>query len=196
MRSFVRFAPLLRRDSSMSNDPTAGAPASPMPTEPDGAGRLTGAQRERLLGAFDELSSPQQIGPYRIIAAVGAGGMGEVYKAEQREPIQRIVALKVIKLGMDTKEVIGRFEGERQALALMDHPNIARVFDAGATDAGRPYFVMEFVSGEPITEYCDKHQLTLRQRLELFVQVCDAVQHAHQRGVIHRDLKPSNILVS
>jgi serine/threonine protein kinase/uncharacterized protein HemY len=180
----------------MSNDPTTGPDEISTPTEPPGAGKLSGAQRDRLLSAFDELASPDQIGPYRIVAAVGTGGMGEVFKAEQREPIHRIVALKVIKLGMDTKEVIARFEGERQALAMMDHPNIARVFDAGATDAGRPYFVMEFVSGEPITEYCDKHQLTIRQRLELFVSVCDAVQHAHQRGIIHRDLKPSNILVS
>ena len=180
----------------MSNDPTTGPDEIRAPTEPPAAGRLSGAQRDRLLSAFGELASPDQIGPYHIIATVGTGGMGEVYKAEQREPIHRIVALKVIKLGMDTKEVIARFEGERQALAMMDHPNIARVFDAGATDAGRPYFVMEFVSGEPITEYCDKHQLTIRQRLELFVQVCDAVQHAHQRGIIHRDLKPSNILVS
>jgi serine/threonine protein kinase/Tfp pilus assembly protein PilF len=183
----------------MSNDPTAGGPESPTSTEPTGdasAGRLSRAQRDRLLGAFEELSSPQQIGAYRIIVSVGAGGMGEVFKAEQREPIQRIVALKVIKLGMDTKEVIARFEGERQALAMMDHPNIARVFDAGATEAGRPFFVMEFVAGEPITEYCDKNHLTIRQRLELFVQVCDAVQHAHQKGIIHRDLKPSNILVT
>jgi serine/threonine protein kinase/Tfp pilus assembly protein PilF len=177
----------------MSQSPTD----EPNPTAMPGEHGLSAEQRDRLLNAFGELDAPpQQIGPYRIIAAVGRGGMGEVYKAEQREPIHRIVALKVIKLGMDTKEVIARFEGERQVLALMDHPNIARVFDAGATDAGRPYFAMEFVSGEPITEYCDRHQLTIRQRLALFLQVCDAVQHAHQRGIIHRDLKPSNILVS
>ena len=113
----------------------------------------------------------------------------------QREPIRRKVALKIIKPGMDTREVVARFEAERQALALMDHPNIAKVFDAGATDAGRPYFVMELVKGLPITEYCDQQQLTTRERLALFVTLCHGVQHAHQKGVIHRDLKPSNVLV-
>src|ERR671931_2211660 len=116
--------------------------------------------------------------------------------AEQEEPVRRRVALKVIKLGMDTKSVIARFEAERQALALMDHPNIAKVYDAGATETGRPYFVMELVRGVKITEYCDEKKLTTQQRLELFMQVCRAVQHAHQKGIIHRDLKPSNILVS
>src|SRR3954466_10044700 len=170
----------------MSDDSTAAAGETQpqLPRDPAGARGLSGEQRDRLLGAFGEISAPpQQIGPYRIIAAVGHGGMGEVYKAEQREPIQRIVALKVIKLGMDTKEVIARFEGERQALALMDHPNIARVFDAGATELGRPYFVMEFVAGAPITTYCDRGRLSIAQRLELFVQVCDAVQHAHTKGI-------------
>ena len=139
---------------------------------------------------------PHHIGPYRILEKMGEGGMGLVYKAEQREPVRRIVALKVIKLGMDTKEVIARFEAERQALALMSHPNVAKVFEAGMTEQGRPYFAMEFVAGVPINEYCDENKLTTRERLELFVQVCHAIQHAHQKGIIHRDLKPSNILVT
>ncbi|WP_165067749.1 protein kinase domain-containing protein [Paludisphaera rhizosphaerae] len=135
------------------------------------------------------------IGPYRLVEPIGEGGMGVVYSAEQSDPIRRLVALKVVKPGMDTRQVIARFEIERQALAMMDHPNIARVFDAGATAQGRPYFVMELVPGPPITEYCDRERLTIPERLELFVLVCRAVQHAHQKGVIHRDLKPSNILV-
>jgi len=140
-------------------------------------------------------AAQRQIGPYRLLQRVGEGGMGEVWLAEQKTPIHRNVALKLIKAGMDTKAVVARFESERQALALMDHPNIARVFDAGSTPEGRPYFVMEFVAGLPLTEYCDKHRLTVRQRLELFAQVCDGVQHAHQKAIIHRDLKPSNVLV-
>jgi eukaryotic-like serine/threonine-protein kinase len=136
-----------------------------------------------------------QIGPYRLLQLIGEGGMGEVWLAEQKAPIRRTVALKLIKAGMDTKAVVARFESERQALALMDHPNIARVFDAGSTVEGRPYFVMEYVPGLPINEYCDKHRLTLKGRLELFMQVCDGVQHAHQKAIIHRDLKPSNVLV-
>ncbi len=137
----------------------------------------------------------RSIGPYRLVKLLGEGGMGEVWLAEQSEPIHRAVALKLIKAGMDTKTVIARFESERQALALMDHPNIARVFDGGSTPEGRPYFVMEFVPGVSINRYCDKHELTLPQRLELFMEVCDGVQHAHQKAIIHRDLKPSNILV-
>lgn len=132
---------------------------------------------------------------YKLIEELGSGGMGVVYKAEQKEPIKRNVALKVIKLGMDTEEVVARFETEKQALAVMRHPNIAKVHDAGATKSGRPYFVMELVLGIPITDYCDKHKLTTKERLELFIPVCEAVQHAHQKGVIHRDLKPSNVLV-
>ena len=122
--------------------------------------------------------------------------MGTVYLAEQREPIRRCVALKVVKLGMDTGQVLARFANERQALAMMDHPNIARIFDAGATPKGRPYFVMEYIEGVPITQYCDRKRMTIGQRLELFLAVCRAVQHAHQKGVIHRDLKPSNVLVT
>jgi serine/threonine protein kinase/tetratricopeptide (TPR) repeat protein len=138
----------------------------------------------------------ERIGRYKLLQKIGAGGCGVVYLAEQEEPVRRQVALKIIKLGMDTQSVIARFEAERQALALMDHPNIAKVFDAGATEAGRPFFVMELVRGSKITDYCDQHQLSLRERLGLFIQVCQAVQHAHQKGIIHRDLKPSNILVS
>jgi serine/threonine protein kinase/formylglycine-generating enzyme required for sulfatase activity len=141
-------------------------------------------------------STPGRIGPYRLFEVIGEGGMGVVYRAEQEEPIRRRVAVKVIKLGMDTKEVVARFEQERQALALMDHPNIARVYDAGSTADGRPYFAMELVAGVPITDYCDRHLLTTEQRLELVSQVCDAVQHAHQKAVIHRDIKPSNVLVT
>jgi eukaryotic-like serine/threonine-protein kinase len=137
-----------------------------------------------------------QIGRYRLLQEIGHGGCGVVYLAEQKQPIHRRVALKVIKLGMDTKEVVARFEAERQALALMDHPNIARVLDAGATEAGRPYFVMELVGGVKITDYCDQHHLNTRQRLDLFIQVCRAIQHAHQKGIIHRDIKPSNVLVA
>ena len=137
-----------------------------------------------------------QIGPYRLTEQIGEGGMGLVFVAEQRQPVQRQVALKVIKPGMGTREVVARFEGERQALALMDHPHIARVFDGGATESGQPYFVMELVRGVPISDYCDQAGLTLRERVKLFVNVCQAVQHAHQKGIIHRDLKPSNVLVT
>jgi eukaryotic-like serine/threonine-protein kinase len=137
-----------------------------------------------------------RIGRYKLLEQIGEGGCGVVYMAEQEEPVRRRVALKVIKLGMDTKQVIARFEAERQALALMDHPNIAKVLDAGATDAGRPYFVMELVHGIKITDYCDQNNLSTNERLELFIQVCQAIQHAHQKGIIHRDIKPSNILVT
>src|SRR5579863_1686412 len=134
-------------------------------------------------------------GRYQILRPLGEGGMGTVYLAEQREPIRRRVALKVVKLGMDTGQVLARFANERQALAMMDHPNIARIFDAGATPKGRPYFVMEYIEGSPITQYCDHNRIAIGQRLGLFLAVCRAVQHAHQKGVIHRDLKPSNVLV-
>ena len=135
------------------------------------------------------------IGPYRLLSLIAEGGMGVVYLAEQRTPHRR-VALKVIKAGMDTRHVVARFETEREALAMMDHPNIATVFDAGETDTGRPYFAMEYVPGVPITDYCDRHQLSTRERLTLFLQVCAAIQHAHQKGIIHRDIKPSNVLVT
>ncbi len=165
-----------------------------------------------ILGAFDSSVGADESGTqtiqvstaaesdddfvrYRIIRLLGEGGMGTVYLAEQREPIRRHVALKVVKLGMDTSQVLARFANERQALAMMDHPNIARIFDAGATAKGRPYFVMEYIEGVPFTEYCDRNRIAIGQRLELFLAVCRAVQHAHQKGVIHRDLKPSNVLV-
>ncbi|MGD2295826.1 MAG: protein kinase, partial [Candidatus Aminicenantes bacterium] len=135
-------------------------------------------------------------GKYKLLKNLGEGGMGTVFMAEQTEPVRRRVALKIIKLGMDTKQVVARFEAERQALAVMDHPNVAKVHDGGATETGRPYFVMEFVRGIPITEYCDKNKLSISERLKLFIPLCKAVQHAHQKGLIHRDLKPSNVLVT
>jgi serine/threonine protein kinase/WD40 repeat protein len=150
------------------------------PSQPDGSADVTN----------------RQIGRYKLLQKIGEGGCGVVYMAEQAQPVKRRVALKLIKLGMDTESVIARFEAERQALAMMDHPNIAKVYDAGATETGRPYFVMELVRGVRITEFCDQHQLTTVERLHLFIQVCQAVQHAHQKGIIHRDLKPSNILVT
>lgn len=136
------------------------------------------------------------VGPYRILESLGQGGVGAVYLAEQSAPVHRLVALKLIKLGMETREVLARFELERRALAKMNHPGIARIYDAGEAEHGRPYFVMEYVEGLPITDYCDRNQLDLDARLTLFVQTCRAVQHAHQRGVIHRDIKPSNVLVA
>jgi len=160
---------------------------------PDSAGELS---LDSTRTESDGSESHDRIGPYRILEKLGEGGMGEVYRAEQREPIRRHVALKLIKAGMDTKQVVARFEAERQALALMSHPNIAQVYEAGTTEQGRPFFVMEFVPGVPITQYCDKHRLTNRERLELFAQACEGVQHAHQKGIIHRDIKPSNVLVA
>jgi non-specific serine/threonine protein kinase/serine/threonine-protein kinase len=139
---------------------------------------------------------PEKIDRYRILDLLGEGGMGTVYLAEQTEPIRRRVALKLIKLGMDSRQVVARFESERQALALMNHPNVAKVYDAGVSEDGRPYFVMEHVSGVPITDYCDRQRFALRERLELFLQACEALQHAHQKGIIHRDVKPSNVLVA
>jgi serine/threonine protein kinase len=157
------------------------------PPGPGGTIRVTAFSVEKL---------GDRVGRYKILQQIGEGGCGVVYMAEQEEPVRRRVALKVIKLGMDTKSVIARFEAERQALALMDHPNIAKVLDAGATETGRPYFVMELVRGIKITDYCDQNNLSTRARLDLFMQVCRAVQHAHQKGIIHRDIKPSNILVT
>ncbi|MGH7192495.1 MAG: serine/threonine-protein kinase, partial [Candidatus Saccharimonadales bacterium] len=138
----------------------------------------------------------EKIGPYKLLEQIGEGGFGVVFMAEQQQPVRRKVALKVLKPGMDTRQVVARFEAERQALALMDHPHIAHVFDGGTTATGRPYVVMELVKGAPITEFCDQNQLTPRERLELFVPTCQAVQHAHHKGIIHRDLKPSNVLVT
>lgn len=172
------------------------------------------ARVERLLHAHEEMGAIHaerpndpadaptsdnlglQIGPYELIEQIGEGGMGTVWMAQQTEPVKRLVAVKLIKPGMDSKQVIARFEAERQALALMDHPNIARVLDGGTTEGGRPYFVMDLVKGVPITKYCDENHLTPRQRLELFIPVCMAVQHAHHKGIIHRDLKPSNVVVA
>jgi eukaryotic-like serine/threonine-protein kinase len=148
-----------------------------------------------LSGAERALTEPKSIGPYRLIRKLGEGGMGQIWLAEQTEPIQRQVALKLIKVGRYDDSVLRRFYSERQSLAIMDHPSIAKVFEAGATPDGQPYFVMEYVPGPPITAYCNRKQLTIRERLELFVKVCEGVQHAHQRAVMHRDLKPDNILV-
>jgi len=161
----------INADSSSDLPPTADAPQS---VEPIGS----------------------MIGPYKLLQVIGEGGMGTVYLAQQERPVRRRVALKIIKLGMDTKHVVARFEAERQALSMMEHPNIARALDVGATDTGRPYFVMELVKGLAITRYCDEKRLTVNERLELFKAICNAVQHAHQKGIIHRDLKPSNILVA
>jgi hypothetical protein len=165
------------------------------PEERDTAGQPAKTMKLELADAPDEAVG-QTLGRYKLLERVGEGGCGVVYVAEQTEPVRRRVALKVIKLGMDTKQVVARFEAERQALAMMDHPNIAKVLDAGTTETGRPYFVMELVRGIRITEYCDQANLTTKERLDLFIKVCQAIQHAHQKGIIHRDIKPSNILVT
>ena len=166
-------------------------------TESDAAGHDPAAQKPTILLNLPVTEQAgDRIGRYKLLQQLGEGGCGIVYMAEQEEPVRRRVAVKVIKLGMDTKSVIARFEAERQALAIMDHPNIAKVLDAGATDGGRPFFVMELVRGIKITDYCDQNKLPTADRLKLFVQVCQAIQHAHQKGIIHRDIKPSNILVT
>ena len=152
--------------------------------------------RSKIEATIDVEQTGTQIGPYKLRERLGVGGMGVVWAAEQKQPLRRRVALKVIKPGMDSEQVLARFATEREALTRMDHPNIARVLDAGTTEQGRPYFVMELIRGAPITEYCDARKMTVRERLELFTQACKAVQHAHQKGVIHRDIKPSNVLVS
>ena len=146
--------------------------------------------------AFDQVlaASNRQLGPYRLLQEIGVGGMGVVWLAEQEKPVRRRVALKLIKAGRDP-QIVARFQADRQALSMMDHENIAKVLDAGASESGTPYFVMQLVQGDPINKYCDRHKLTIRERLELFVPICDAVQHAHHKGVLHRDLKPSNVLV-
>ncbi len=163
----------------------------------------TPVEGENLEAATDSIASipilegpGSRIGPYRLLQKIGEGGMGVVCMAEQEKPLHRKVALKIIKPGMDTAQVIARFEAERQALALMDHPNIAKVLDAGTTDTGRPYFVMDLVKGIPITRYCDEAKLSPSERLSLFIPVCQAIQHAHQKGIIHRDIKPSNVMVT
>jgi len=168
--------------------------AAPFPTPNPGSVTQSEGNRADDNSLTDQVGA--RIGRYKLLQKIGEGGCGVVYMAEQQEPVRRRVALKIIKLGMDTKSVIARFEAERQALALMDHPNIARVFDAGATETGRPYFVMELVRGVKITDYSDQNNLDTGQRLDLFVQICQAIQHAHQKGIIHRDIKPSNILVT
>jgi serine/threonine protein kinase/tetratricopeptide (TPR) repeat protein len=165
-----------------------GAPTQITQEGPEISGTIESARSRERNG--------DSIGRYKLLEVIGEGGFGVVWMAEQREPVKRRVALKVIKLGMDTRQVIARFEAERQALALMDHPNIARVFDAGSTEAGRPYFVMEYIKGVPILEYCDGQRLDTRARLGLFIDVCHAIQHAHQKGIIHRDVKPGNVLVT
>src|SRR5688572_32219449 len=160
------------------------------------AGSALEGERTAEAGPPASEAPAQMIGRYKLLERIGEGGFGEVWMAEQREPVKRRVALKIIKPGMDSRQVVARFEAERQALAMMEHANIARVFDAGRTDSGRPYFVMELVRGTRITEYCDQKQLPTRERLKLFMLVCQAIQHAHQKGIIHRDIKPSNILVT
>ncbi len=177
-------APQILGPSALAADPSDAALAA-----------APGTQHPPL--PSDPLERPgDRIGRYKLLEKIGEGGCGVVYVAEQAEPVRRRVALKVIKLGMDTRQVVARFEAERQALAMMDHPHIAKVFDGGTTASGRPFFVMELVRGLRITDYCDENRLSTNQRLELFIQVCHAVQHAHQKGIIHRDLKPSNILVT
>ena len=174
-------------------------PSTRRPAEKEESGTVEERQpsrREETVDVGGPEERPKSIGPYKVLDVLGKGGMGIVYLADQTEPVQRRVALKLIKVGMDTRDVIARFESERQALALMNHPSIAHVYEAGATEEGRPFFAMEHVPGSPVTDYCDRNRVTTRERLLLFVQICDAVQHAHQKGIIHRDLKPSNILVT
>jgi serine/threonine protein kinase/tetratricopeptide (TPR) repeat protein len=188
-----------RVEQMLGAQPHVGDFLEPKPAD---AGNGTSAHMPDRLLATEEHSDPAARigsildGKYKLIEEIGEGGMGSVYMAQQTEPVKRAVAVKVIKAGMDSKAVLARFEAERQALAMMDHPNIAKVLDAGTTDGGRPFFVMELVKGQPITEFCDERKLTPRQRLELFVPVCQAIQHAHQKGVIHRDIKPSNVIVA
>ena len=182
---------LLRQDDEGTKDFLVSPFMSTDPPSTDGAGA-----EDTGLPSPGVSFMPERIGRYLIRERIGEGGMGSVYLAEQEQPVQRLVALKIVKPGMDTERVIQRFEMERQSLALMDHPGIARIFDGGATDGGRPYFVMEYAPGYPITRFCDRENLSVRERLELFCLVCEAVQHAHQKGIIHRDIKPTNVLVA
>src|SRR6185312_9614528 len=174
--------------------PTSFQPTTD-PEEPDGTGVPDGTSTP-IASADGAVPGTIIAGKYKLLEAIGEGGMGAVWMAQQTEPVKRLVAIKLIKAGMDSKAVIARFEAERQALSMMDHPNIARVLDVGATSSGRPFFVMELVKGRPFTEFCDERKLTPRERLELFVPVCQAIQHAHQKGIIHRDIKPTNVLVA
>lgn len=188
---------LLRAHDSAAKflaSPTADAASSPLPSS-HAPTILSGSAAATIASPLRE-GPGKRIGPYKLLQLIGEGGFGSVFMAEQEKPVARRVALKIIKLGMDTHQVVARFEQERQALAMMDHPNIAKVLDAGATDTGRPFFVMELVKGDPIAEYADKQSMTIDERLALFAQVCNAVQHAHTKGIIHRDIKPSNVLVS
>jgi non-specific serine/threonine protein kinase/serine/threonine-protein kinase len=178
----------------VADDPDV-PPDDKTPRGPETDETVTGDGVPRRPGSWSAGRPPSRIGPYRLVRKLGEGGMGMVYEAEQEEPIRRRVAIKLIKIGMDTASVIARFDAERQALAVMNHPSIAKVLDAGATEDGRPYFVMEFVEGGPLTRWCDEARSSMRERLDLFVQICDGVHHAHQKGIIHRDLKPSNVLV-
>ena len=180
-------------DDACGNDASLRKEIEDLFSPRSGRGELPGIPSAGVAATLDQPITERPgtvIGRYKLLEQIGEGGFGVVFMAEQQEPVRRKVALKIIKPGMDTKEVIARFEAERQALAMMDHPNIAKVLDAGATESGRPYFVMELVRGMPITDYCDQNNLTTRERLELFIAVCQAVQHAHQKGIIHRDIKP------
>src|SRR5437870_4937768 len=186
-------------DQACGNEPELRREVENLVVDYFKAGRFLEKPAAHIVAAEDDPISERpgtMIGPYKLLQQIGEGGMGTVFMAEQTQPVQRKVALKIIKPGMDSRQVIARFEAERQALAMMDHVNIARVLDAGATESGRPYFVMELVHGVPITKYCDDNHLTPLARLELFVPVCQAIQHAHQKGIIHRDIKPSNVLVT
>ncbi len=175
-------------------DATANPLATELETQPAGQEPMAGGWPAASGGV--EAAAGESLGRYKLLEKLGEGGFGAVWLAEQREPVRRKVALKIIKLGMDTRQVVARFEAERQALAMMDHPNIAKVLDAGSTETGRPYFVMELVRGVPVTKFCDENHLPTQERLELFIKVCQAIQHAHQKGIIHRDIKPSNVLVT
>ncbi|MHC4440428.1 MAG: serine/threonine protein kinase, partial [Planctomycetota bacterium] len=179
--------------SSESEEPENNEIKPPRPTAPTVSSNSSDFTAS-LQSSVEQIG--QWIGQYKLVRILGEGGMGIVYLAEQRQPIKRQVALKVIKPGMDSARILARFEAERQTLALLDHPNIAHVYQAGTTEFGRPYFVMQYIKGLPITEYCDHQILTIEDRLRLFLQVCQALQYAHQKGIIHRDIKPSNILVS
>jgi eukaryotic-like serine/threonine-protein kinase len=186
-------------DRACADDPSLRSEVEKLVTDHFRAGSFLEEPAGQIGVTAGQPSTEQQgsqIGPYKLLEQIGEGGMGIVYMAEQHEPVRRRVALKLIKPGMDTRQVIARFEAERQALAVMDHPSIARVLDAGTTQSGRPYFVMELVRGVPITTHCDENNLSVRERLELFASVCQAVQHAHTKGIIHRDIKPTNVMIT